>query len=60
MLAGRSRLSGILDGSVGQLNDCWQMPLYALDMKCKVAERSALEEEQERMLWAEIGVTNEV
>lgn len=36
------------------------MPLYALDMKCKVAERSALEEEQERMLWAEIGVTNEV
>ncbi|MDP9813335.1 hypothetical protein J2W42_006208 [Rhizobium tibeticum] len=47
------------DDHVGQLYDRWQMPLYALNMKSKVVERSALEEEQERMLWAEIGVTNE-
>ncbi|WP_168333808.1 hypothetical protein [Rhizobium anhuiense] len=47
------------DDHVGQLYNRWQMPLYALDMKSKVVERSALEEEQERMLWAETGVTNE-
>ena len=40
------------DDHVGHLYGRWQMPLYALDMKAKAVERSALEAEQERMLWA--------
>lgn len=47
------------DDHVGHLYGRWQMPLYALDMKAKAVERSALEAEQERMLWAEMGVANE-
>ncbi|TCQ71932.1 hypothetical protein EDF68_1233 [Ochrobactrum sp. BH3] len=44
---------------VRHLRGRWQMPLYALDMKAKAVEREALEEEQEHMLWAEMGVGNE-
>ncbi|MCO5154080.1 MULTISPECIES: hypothetical protein [unclassified Shinella] len=44
---------------VTSLYQRWQMPLYALDMKARLVERSALEEEQERMLWAEVGVAND-
>jgi len=44
---------------VASLYQRWQMPLYALDMKAKVVERSVLEAEQERMLWAEVGSAND-
>lgn len=44
---------------VGHLYSRWQMPLYALDMKSKAVDRSALEAEQEHMLWIEMGVANE-
>ncbi|PTM88395.1 hypothetical protein [Mycoplana dimorpha] len=47
------------DDHVRHLRGRWQMPLYVLDMKAKAVEREALEEEQERMLWAEMGVGNE-
>lgn len=45
------------DDHVRRLYGRWQMPLYALDMKAREIERTVLEAEQERLLWAEMGVS---
>lgn len=47
------------DNHIQSLYGRWQMPLYALEMKSKDVERSALEAEQVNLLWAEMGVRNE-